>query len=312
MSDNDEGAQGFLDQSTTSSEYNSFFFKVMGILAQNNFNVVVEVMAVQSAGELALAGVIDVRPLVNQYRPDGVAIPHETIHGVSYLRMQGGTDAVIMDPVVGDKGIMMCADKDISSVKANRGAANPGSFREHDYADGVYMGGFLNAVPTQYVRFSSSGIEMVSPTKIRGVAPIIEWVATDKITSTATNSITETAPQIIENASASISQSTATFTLAATTSAGITSPLTTITGLATITGLTTLGGGFAASPRVGGAASTISGDLSLTSGNVSFSGALSVGGSTTLAGVTAGGKDIGGTHKHSGVQTGGGTSGGPI
>jgi hypothetical protein len=312
MSDNDEGAQGFLDQSTTASEYNSFFFKVMGILAQNNFNVVVEVMAVQSAGELALAGVIDVRPLVNQYRPDGVAIPHETIHGVSYLRMQGGTDAVIMDPVVGDKGIMMCADKDISSVKANRGVANPGSFREHDYADGVYMGGFLNAVPTQYVRFSSSGIEMVSPTKIRGVAPIIEWVATDKITSTATNSITETAPQIIENASISISQSTATFTLAATTSAGITSPLTTITGLATITGLTTLGGGFAASPRVGGSASTISGDLSLTSGNVSFSGALSVGGATTLAGVTAGGKDIGGTHKHSGVQTGGGTSGGPI
>jgi hypothetical protein len=303
MPDNDEGAQGFLDQSTTASEYNSFFFKVMGILAQNNFNVVVEVMAIQSAGELALAGVIDVRPLVNQYRPDGVAIPHETIHGVSYLRMQGGVNAVIMDPVVGDKGIMMCADKDISSVKANRGAANPGSFREHDYADGVYMGGFLNAIPTQYIQFNAGGIEMHSPTKIKLTSPLIEI--------TATTSITETAPQVITNASTSISQSTATFTLAATTSAGITSPLTTITGLATITGLTTLGGGFAASPRVGGGASTIIGDLSLTSGNVSFSGALSVGGSTTLAGVTAGGKNIGGTHTHTGVTTGGGTSGGP-
>jgi len=267
---------------------------------------VVLVKAVRNNGALAPAGFIDVQPMVNQVDGAGNPTPHGIIYNVPYLRVQGGDNAIIMDPEVDDIGICAFCTHDISAVKSSRDISNPASSRRFDHADGVYIGGILNGVPSQYIRFSASGIEMVSPTKIRGVAPIIEWVASDKITSTATNSITETAPQIIENASTSISQSTATFTLAATTSAGITSPLTTITGLATITGLTTLGGGFAASPRTGGMASTISGDLSLTLGNVTFSGSLTVG--TNL---TAGGKNVGGTHTHGGVQTGAGTSGPP-
>lgn len=305
MSDNNEGAEGFLDQSTTSSEYNAFFFKVMGILAQNNFVVPVKVMAVTSAGELAMTGLIDVQPIINQDRADGVLSEHGVIRNVAYLRMQGGTNAIIMDPAVGDIGMMMCSDKDISTLKATRDISNAGSGRVHDYADGIYWGGLLNGVPTQYVQFNSAGIEIHSPTKIKLTSPLIEI--------TATTSITETAPQVITNASTSISQSTATFTLAATTSAGITSPTTTITGAAIVTGLTSLNGGFAALPRAGGGASTIASDISVTGGySVSFSGTLGVSGATTLAGVTAGGKDIGGTHKHIGVQTGGGTSGGPV
>lgn len=269
------------------------------------------VKAVRNNGALAQAGFIDAQPLVNQVDGAGNPTPHGVIYNIPYLRTQGGVNAIILDPVVGDIGVCGFDTHDISTVKTTRAAANPASGRRFDYADAVYIGGVLNGVPEQFIRFSSDGIEVLSPTKVRLVAPTIEMVASDVITMTATHSITETAPQVNVTASTRITESTATFSLTATTGAGITSPLTTITGLATITGLTTMGGGFAASPRVGGGASTITGDLSVTSGNVSFSGALSVTGATTLAGVTAGGKNIGGLHTHTGVQTGSGTSGPP-
>ncbi|WP_174892467.1 hypothetical protein [Mannheimia haemolytica] len=35
-----------------------------------------------------------------------------------------------------------------------------------DYADGLYFGGFLNGVPSQYLFFKDSGIELVSTGEI--------------------------------------------------------------------------------------------------------------------------------------------------
>lgn len=274
-----------------------------GILNRICTTTLVRVVKVTNAGGLSPAGLINVQPLVNQVDSEGKPEPHAVIFNIPYLRMQGGANAIILDPEVGDVGYVGFGSHDLSAVIATKLQANPASFRRFDMADAVYIGGVLNGVPTQYIQFSTAGIELHSPTKIKLTAPLIEV--------TATTSITETAPQVTTNASTGITQSTATFALTATTSAGITSPLTTITGLATITGLTSLNGGFAALPRAGGGASTIASDLSVTAGNVSFSGTLGVTGATTLAGVTAGGKNIGATHTHTGVQTGGGTSGPP-
>jgi hypothetical protein len=85
---------------------------------------------------------------------------------------------VIIDPKVGDIGLCIFADRDISSVKANvaalrggKGSVTPGSGRRFDMADGLYVGGLLNGVPTQYVQFSASGINIVSPTKVTITAP---------------------------------------------------------------------------------------------------------------------------------------------
>lgn len=70
----------------------------------------------------------------------------------------------------------MCAFcmRDISAVKKAKGVANPGSYRTYDWADGLYLGGFLNGVPSQYFAFSADGIKVVSPTKITFQAPEIE------------------------------------------------------------------------------------------------------------------------------------------
>lgn len=160
--------------STNASEYNMLAFVVSQLLNKLQTVTLVEVVAVSNDGGVSPVGTVDVRPLVNQMSGDRIATPHGVIYGIPYFRLQGGTDAVILDPKVGDLGMCAFASRDISAVKAAKGAANPGSFRKFDWADGLYFGGLLNGVPAQYLRFHSGGITVVSPTKITLSAPNIE------------------------------------------------------------------------------------------------------------------------------------------
>ena len=100
---------------------------------------------------------VDVQPLVNQLDGKANQTPWPTIFGIPVFRLQAGNFAVIVDPMVGDIGVMVCCDRDISSVKNSKTAANPGSFRRFDAADGIYLGAVLGAVPTSFVQFTSSG-----------------------------------------------------------------------------------------------------------------------------------------------------------
>src|SRR5439155_20845185 len=105
------------------------------------------------------------------------AIPHGVVNGLPYVRMQGGKNAIILDPQVGDIGLAVFCDRDISSVQAARDFANPASSRRSDMADGVYIGGLLNAIPNQYVMFTDAGIKIVSPKLVDIEAPEIDLVA---------------------------------------------------------------------------------------------------------------------------------------
>jgi hypothetical protein len=89
------------------------------------------------------------------------------MYGLPYLRVQGGANSIIIDPQPGDIGIAVFASRDITNVKSTKAQANPGSFRTHDFSDGMYIGGLLNGVPTQYIKFSDTGIEIVSPNNLR-------------------------------------------------------------------------------------------------------------------------------------------------
>ncbi len=140
-------------------------------------------MAVTNDGGVERVGFVDVSPLVDQVTGDGQAIPHETIFKVPYSRMQGGANAIILDPQVGDIGICVFASRDISSVKADPDAAAartpspgapPGSARTYDFADGLYVGGVLNGEPTQLVQFNDDGIRVLSPTRVILEAPVVE------------------------------------------------------------------------------------------------------------------------------------------
>lgn len=81
----------------------------------------------------------------------GVPVPHGILYNVPYIRLQGGARAFVCDPAVGDIGLIIVCGRDISTVKTTRDAAAPGSFRQHDMADALYLGGLLNAAPTEYI-----------------------------------------------------------------------------------------------------------------------------------------------------------------
>jgi len=149
-----------------SSDFNAISFVVQQILNKAATTTLVQVTKVNNAGGISPVGFVSVQPLVNQIDGDGNPTPHGIIHHLPYLRLQGGASAIILDPVVGDIGMASFASHDISSVKATGKQANPGSRRRFDWADGLYHGGMLNGVPTQYIAFSATGVAIVTPQKL--------------------------------------------------------------------------------------------------------------------------------------------------
>jgi len=164
---------------TLGSEYNVMVFVIAQLLAKMQTCTLVKVISCTNDGGLAPVGRVSVQPLVFQVSSLQI-VPHGEISDVPYQRLQGGTNAVILDPEPGDIGIAVFASRDIANVKADpqaavaNGGATPGSAAQFDWADGLYLGGVLNGVPAQYVRFAAGLVEIVSPTKIRLAAPTVE------------------------------------------------------------------------------------------------------------------------------------------
>lgn len=195
---------------TTDDEFNTLMFVIQLALQKVQTATLVRVLACTNDGGLSPVGTVTVQPLVNQMTGQRQAVPHGPIYNIPYLRIQGGTNAVIMDPVpasdsyAGDIGLMVCASRDISTVTATKAQANPGSLRAFDWSDGLYVGGYLNGTPTQYVQFTPEGINVVSPTAVSVQAPTITLEAATEInieaptvTITAAVAVNIGAPDIV-------------------------------------------------------------------------------------------------------------------
>lgn len=154
---------GALRPSTTWGDYNNILFVVMQALAKMQTATIVKVMACSNSGDASPVGTVDVMPMVNQVDGSGNPTPHGTIYNIPYFRIQGGANAVILDPQVGDLGIAVFASRDISNVKSTKAQANPGSWRQYDWGDGMYLGGLLNGTPNQFIQFSLAGIVVSVP-----------------------------------------------------------------------------------------------------------------------------------------------------
>lgn len=133
----------------------------------------VSVVAVHpGTGSPPSIGTVDVQPLVQwkdgsgtlwPLAPDGAAV-----YGVPFVRFQSGGSAFVIDPSVGDIGLAIACDRDISSVLASGGElSGPGSGRTHDISDLVYIASLISAAAiTQYLLMNSDGITMLSPNTI--------------------------------------------------------------------------------------------------------------------------------------------------
>lgn len=234
MTDTQQGYAGQGGLNAGAGAFNSVSFLVAQMIGRIGTMKLVKVVAVTNEGGVEAVGFVDVLPLVKQTDGLGNVTDQATVFGLPYFRIQGGVNAVIMDPKVGDIGLAVISDRDISAVKESKDAATPGSRRRFSISDGVFIGGILNGVPEQYIRFQENEIEVVARQKV-----------------------TITAPQIELNGAVTAPQG-----------------------------------------------ASIQGDLNMT-GNLDVTGNAEVSGTVTGGGIGLT------THHHTGVQTGGGITGGP-
>jgi hypothetical protein len=195
------GAPSFQPVETLNSEYLAQVFLIKSLIARMATVTLVQVVKVTNTGSVAAVGFVDLQPLVSQVDPNMNPTPHAIIRNNPYFRIQGGKNAIIIDPEVGDVGIALFASRDISAVNSTltggRAATkqdpiSPGSFRKYDMADALYLGGVLNGVPTQFIQFTSTGIVITSPhdVTVNAVNATINASAACNVTSTGKTTVT--------------------------------------------------------------------------------------------------------------------------
>ena len=140
-----------------------------------------KVLAVNGGG-LAPVGTANIQPLIQQQTATGEMVPYPAIYNAPYFRLQGGANAIIIDPAPGDIGFAVFSSRDISGVKRTRGDSATASLRKFSLSDAIYVNGILNSTPTQYIQFSQAGITVYSPTAINLTAPTVTITADQQVT----------------------------------------------------------------------------------------------------------------------------------
>lgn len=186
-------SQGFLEGNVALDEFNRHSFVINQMLNKVQTSTLVKVVAVTNNGGVSPVGYVDVVPMVAQIDNAGNPTEHVTIHNLPYFRLQGGSNAIILDPQIGDIGIAVFASRDITQVKKTKKASSPTTRRKFSYADGLYIGGVLNGTPNQYVQFNASGITITSTTAVTLNAPTVT-INAPLITLNASTKVRVTSP----------------------------------------------------------------------------------------------------------------------
>lgn len=156
-----DGHPGWMDQPDQGSESNQVAFAVRQAMAQVRTTLPVKITKVTGGGTKGPAKV-HAQILVKQIDPTGKAYSHGIIQDIEHARPRCGDSVLIMDPKVGDIGLISVCDRDIQSLRTNGGQeSNPGSHRRHNLADAIYHGQFLDpSEPKQWIAFTDEGIEL--------------------------------------------------------------------------------------------------------------------------------------------------------
>ena len=159
-------------------------FIITKLIRQIHTADLVTVLAVYpTAGKV---GFVDVQPLVQDQDTNGVVIAQTPIYKIPYFQLQGGKSAVILAPAVGDIGLAIFAERDITNVVKTQAQGAAPTDRVFNTADGLYLGGVLNADPTQWVKFNPAGGIDISSTGT------LTLEAATTISLSAPNGITQT------------------------------------------------------------------------------------------------------------------------
>lgn len=163
MARNDTAVRGNQDIYSGVDPYNTLDFFMKNSTKDIATAIPVKVVGVEAGN--GSVGYVDVLPLVTFVSGAGNAIQPVNLYHLPYSRIQGGTAALIIDPIVGDKGLAIFAHSDCSTVTADTTEPQqPGSKRKHSQSDGFYIGGFLNQAPTCFLELKQDNTAVLTAT----------------------------------------------------------------------------------------------------------------------------------------------------
>lgn len=148
----------------------------------------VQVQAVQPVS--GKVGFLTCVPMNLDTSTNNVVLADSSIFNVPYMRYQGGSSAVILDPVPGDIGLAIFAEDDITSIKQTQAFGPAATDRSHSTADALYIGGVLNPDPTQWIKLSAAGIDINAVGALTLEAASINAQAAGNITIAAQGTLT--------------------------------------------------------------------------------------------------------------------------
>ena len=152
---------------------------IFNYLSKINTGEIVEITAVDSSGN-GPVGFVSVKPLLYRIGADNNNIKLGEIHNVPYYRVQGGANAVICDPEVGDIGYCGFASRDTSLLKRTRAPAGPNVNRISDISDAFLISTWSKKTAVQYIWFKGNEVHIKATSKIVLDAP--EVSVTGKLT----------------------------------------------------------------------------------------------------------------------------------
>jgi hypothetical protein len=154
MADATQG-YGFIQPGDLVSRFNSTASIVDQMLGRVR---TINLARVVSLGE---TGFINIQPLVSMADSQGNATNHGTINNVPYFQPRSGTFGIDLVPMIGDVGIVLFCDRDISAALASLALGPPPSGRQFDMADAIYLGGLgISAALTAGITINAMGISM--------------------------------------------------------------------------------------------------------------------------------------------------------
>ena len=156
-------------------EYDKVISQFNSLITNVNTAMPCKVVAIEKQEQrgVNIVGFVDIQLMIEQTNGQKKGNETAIICNVPYVRIQGGTNAVIIDPEINDLGVAIFAGRDITNFKEARRQTPPATWRKFSISDAIYIGGIRNQKPVQYIHFRNDGIEIYSPKRVHITTPTV-------------------------------------------------------------------------------------------------------------------------------------------
>ena len=148
-----------IDPNSTNHITNAMNHLIGSAIEKINTAMPVEVIGVDTKKRM-----VSLKPMITLLDSQGNGFDYGTMSNIPYARLQAGNYGIIIDPKIGDKGIVVFASRDISNVLAKRSKQIPASRRQYSISDGIYIASLLNDEPETFLRITEEKVEINAKT----------------------------------------------------------------------------------------------------------------------------------------------------